>query len=313
MKILKIVFISTLLIANISFAIESYVVLKVGNSIITNIDIINEKKYLILLNSKLKELSRSEVISLAKRSLIKEKIKKKELEKYFKFEDEEENDYINETIKKLYLRLNLENLDDYRAYLQQNGLIERDIKRKIEIETKWNELIYNKFSSEIEIDEIKIKKRTEKELKQQMFLKKINLSEILFDAVNKEEIDKKYQLILNKINDTNFETAASLYSISDTSTLNGSIGWINQNQLTENIRIEIEKIKVGEFTKPIRIPGGFLILYINDIKKEKNEVNIDELSRKIINYEKNYQLNNFSKIYLNKVKQNIEIKKISEK
>ena len=128
MKILKIVFISTLLIANISFAIESYVVLKVGNSIITNIDIINEKKYLILLNSKLKELSRSEVISLAKRSLIKEKIKKKELEKYFKFEDEEENDYINETIKKLYLRLNLENLDDYRAYLQQNGLIERDIK-----------------------------------------------------------------------------------------------------------------------------------------------------------------------------------------
>jgi len=311
MKNFKFIIIICLFFYNTCLSIESYVVLKVGNSIITNIDILNEKKYLILLNPKLKQLKKLEINELAERSLIKERIKKKELERYIKFG--EESDYLKGTIKKLYLSLNLKNLDEYKSYLRKNGLEESTVRQKIEIETRWNELIYNKFINEVEVDEIKIKKRLKKELEQKMFIKKFNLSEILFDGSNQDEVDEKYKLIINKIKDSDFETAASLYSISDTASLGGNIGWINENQLSTNIRKEINKINIFNYTIPIRIPGGFLILYINDLKKEKNNVDINELNKKILNYEKNYQLNNFSKIYLNKIKQNIEIRKISEK
>jgi peptidyl-prolyl cis-trans isomerase SurA len=311
MKIFKLLIIFTLLISNILFALESYVVLKVGNEIITNIDIENEKKYLILLNPKLRDLKKSEFVELSKRSLIKEIIKKKELEKYIKLG--EETNYVKDVIKKLYLNLNLSNIEEYRDLLNFSGIREEDVKKKIEIETRWNELIYNKFINEVEIDEVKIKKRLKKELDKNEYLKKYELSEILFDGLNKDEIDEKYKLIKQKIIENDFQTAASLYSISDTSKVGGNIGWVDDNQLSIDIRNEINKIKEKEFTLPIRIPGGFLILYINKIKKEKNNINMNDLNQKIISYEKNYQLNNFSKIYLNKVKQNIEIIKINEK
>ena len=50
---------------------------KVGDQIITNIDIINEKKYLIFLRPELKNLSEEDIIKLSENSIIREVIKKK--------------------------------------------------------------------------------------------------------------------------------------------------------------------------------------------------------------------------------------------
>ena len=56
---------------------EIFIVSKVNDEIITNIDIENEKKYLLLLNDKLNKLSNNEIFDLSKNSLIREKVKKK--------------------------------------------------------------------------------------------------------------------------------------------------------------------------------------------------------------------------------------------
>ena len=55
------------------------------------------------------------------------------------------------------------------------------------------------------------------------------------------------------------------------------------------------------------MPGGFLILQINNIKKTKIEVDVEKELKMLKNYEKNNQLNQYSKIYFNKVKKDLEI------
>ena len=58
---------------------EIIIISKVNDEIITNIDIQNEQKYLLLLNNNLNKLKEKEIFDLAKNSLIREKIKEKEV------------------------------------------------------------------------------------------------------------------------------------------------------------------------------------------------------------------------------------------
>ena len=86
--------------------------------------------------------------------------------------------------------------------------------------------------------------------------------------------------------------------------------WINENSLNKNIRTVINDLKINDFTKPINVPGGFLILKINDIKNTKIEVDVEKEFKKLKNYEKNNQLNQYSKIYFNKIKKDLEISEL---
>ena len=72
-----------------------------------------------------------------------------------------------------------------------------------------------------------------------------------------------------------------MYSESDTSKNSGSLGWINENQLSKQFNKELMLLEVGENSKPINIPGGIIILKINEIQKELKEINIDEELNKI--------------------------------
>ena len=60
------------------------------------------------------------------------------------------------------------------------------------------------------------------------------------------------------------------------------IGWIKFNSLSENIKKEILKINKKDFTKPILIPGGFIILKIED---EKNAPIIKDTDTEIENFQ----------------------------
>ena len=85
------------------------------------------------------------------------------------------------------------------------------------------------------------------------------------------------------------------------------MGWINKNVLSVEIRNELENLNLGQVTKPIAIPSGMMVLKLDDIKIENAEINIDEELEKFIKYETNNQLNNYSSIYFNKVKNNLLI------
>ena len=81
-KIFIIFCINFLFMNNLILANEFKIVIKIDNSIITNEDIINEYNYLIALNEDLNKIKKEETLNIAKESLIKEKIKKIEIEKY---------------------------------------------------------------------------------------------------------------------------------------------------------------------------------------------------------------------------------------
>jgi len=298
---LIICFFNLFLIQNIH-SLESHVVLKVNNKIITNVDIINEHNYLLALNRDLQKVDKRQVRKLAKNSIIKEKIKEDELLKYFDLTIE--NGHIEEIIKNFYIRLGLNNKSEFEKYLSNYNLDLKDIKKKISIETAWNDLIYQKFSKSIKINEKKIRKKIEKIILNNKEQNSYLLNEILFNADSSENINTKYKLIKKSIEEVGFKNTANIHSISDSSKLGGQIGWINENQISEKIKKELINLNINEYTKPITIPGGLLILYISDKKTLKKKLNFDDEFKKQISFEKNTQLDRFSKIYFKKIKNN---------
>jgi peptidyl-prolyl cis-trans isomerase SurA len=287
---------------NYIYSFESYVVLKVNNKIITNVDIDNEYRYLIALNTDLQNIDKKKVMNIAKDSIIREKIKEDELLKYFDLS--KENKYINSILENFYKKLGMKNEKEFKNYLSKYNLSFDEIKKKIEIEAAWNDLIYKKYVSKLEIDEIKIKNKINELLSKNKEHNVYLISEILFNTQSYEEIQKKYKLIEKSISESGFKNTANLYSVSDSAKLGGQIGWIDETKLSEIIKKEISKLKVGEYTKPITIPGGFLIILLSGKKTKNVYLNFDEELEKQITYEKNTQLEQYSTIYFKKIKKN---------
>jgi len=69
----------------------------------------------------------------------------------------------------------------------------------------------------------------------------------------------------------------------------------------------LSKINVGEFTKAISIPGGMLIIKIDEKKTNELEIDFNLELKKMIQFEKNKQLSRYSSIYYKKIKNNIKI------
>ena len=307
LKLISITFCILFLFISKPFSLENKILFKVNNDIITSIDIEEEYKYLIALNDNLKKLSQNEIIEIAKKSIIKEKIKIIEINKNFK--NPKIPDEILETIlENFYRRLNIDNLDDFKKYLISKNVKYQDVKNKIEIESLWNELIIAKFSSKIQINENEIRNNLIKN--QEKFSKSYLLSEIFFEISNSSQLNKKYQEIIEIIQKKGFENAAASISTSNTANQGGKIGWIDEDALNENLKKILSESNVNEITEPLTMPGGFMILKINEIKKKTKKQNIENELKRIINFKKNDQLNQFSKIYFNKVKINIKIHEI---
>ena len=285
---------------------ENKILVKIENQIITSLDVNNEYKYLVALNPSIKNSKKEDIIKLSKRSVIQEKIKKIEIEKNFK-NPKLPKEYFEQILQNVYLRIGLTNLDDFKKYLIDNNINYENVKNKLEIEALWNELILIKFSKKVKINEEKLRNRIKNN---NNFLKSYLLSEISFEVSNLKELDNKFQEISDAISDKGFDFAALKYSISPTSNLGGKLDWINENSLNKSIRSAINGLKINDFTKPISVPGGFLILQVNDIKNTKIKIDIEKEFKKLVNYEKNNQLNQYSKIYFNKVKKDLEISEL---
>tara|TARA_Y100000310_G_scaffold100775_1_gene98657 strand:- start:1630 stop:2571 length:942 start_codon:yes stop_codon:yes gene_type:complete len=291
---------------NSTISEEVLIKFKIDNEIVTNLDIINEENYLMSLNNNLKNISKNNLRELAKNSLIREKIKKKELLKYFDFK--KANQFVDKVVAELYQKLNFKNKDEFKIYLSNFNLKLKDVNEKLKIETLWNQLIFDKFNGQVTIDAKKIEENLKKQLlHNKNYIEKYNLSEIFYKLEANENLDNKYNLISNSIKNNGFQNTANLFSLSDSSKFGGNIGWIDKTQLNEKIVAEINQIKSGQLTNPIEINNGFLILKINKKEKIEKKINFEEELNKLIAVEKNNQLNQFSLIYFNKVKQNIYI------
>ena len=284
-----------------AFSIESKIVHRIQNEIITNIDIKKEFRYLVALNNSLKELDKEKILNISNASIIREKIKKIEVMKNFKKLKVNEK-YLAILMKNMYSSLGLKSVDELQSYLKEYDLTLDYIRKKIIIDGLWNELIIRKYSIQIKIDEEEIKNEIYKNKK--LKSKEYQLSEIIFEVKSKEEIESKYELITKSINQIGFKNTASIYSFSQSAKTGGNIGWISKSSLSSKIQKNIENLQIGEISKPLILSNGILILKVTNIKKSK--VDYEYELKKKINFEKNRQLNKFSKIYYNKIKKNLE-------
>jgi len=289
-----------------SFSIENKILLKIENQIITSLDVNNELKYLIALNPNIRNSKREDVLRLSKRSIIQEKIKKIEIEKNFN-NPQIPQKILEQILQNVYSRIGLTNLNDFKKYLIENNVDFENVKNKLEVEALWNELILIKFSAKVKVDEKNLRKQINNNSK---FLKSYLLSEISFEVSNLNNLEDKFIEISDVINNQGFDFAALKYSVSPSSSLGGKLDWINENSLNKNIKSAIDNLEINDFTKPIAVSGGFLILQINDIKNTKIEIDVEKELNKLKNYEKNNQLNQYSKIYFNKVKKDLEISEL---
>ena len=136
------------------------------------------------------------------------------------------------------------------------------------------------------------------------------LSEILFELNENEKLDVKIIFLEKEIKEKGFSQTALSYSISDTANKGGKLGWVNETIMSSRIKNKLKKIEIGNYTKPIVIPGGFLILKIDDIREVESNSDLDAEIKKIVNKKTNEQLNQFSNIYFNKIKKDIIINEL---
>ena len=288
-----------------SNSVENKILYKVNNEIITTYDLKKEFKYLSLINPTISDLKKDEIFEISKNSIIREKIKKIEILKHV------ENiiindDYTNQMIIETYSKIGLNSDKDFEKKLNNIGMSLNEFKEKLSIEALWNQLIYEKYKSKVRIDVSKLKK--EISLKETQNI--LNLSEIVFNVEKAENYSNKLSKIIDDINNKGFENAALIHSVSETKSFGGNLGWINENSISKNLREKISNLQIGKYSDPIIIQGGFLIIKINEIKKEKISLDIDKELNKLIKLKTNQQLNRFSNIYFKKIKKNLKIEKI---
>jgi len=299
-KIFKIIFFSVMIFLPLK-AIESFIVFKVNDEIVTNIDLDMEYKYLVSLNNEIKNMDREIVLKLAKESIIREKIKKNELSKYFTLDNSEK--YLDTVVEEFYEKLNIKNLDDFKIYLNEYNLDINTIRSKGQIEILWNQLIGSKYKNQLNINKDILKQKIEKNNNNGVIIE-YELAEIIYQINTESELINKKDLIQADIQKQGFENAANIHSIADSSKFGGDIGWINEQQLSLEINEVIKELDINQISKPIKIPNGFLILKIKNKKQKEIKFDKKKLLEDAILFETNRQYGQFSIIYFNKIKLN---------
>ena len=282
---------------------EVKILTKIGNQIITNVDIENEYKYLVSLNKDYQKLEKDKIFNLAKSSLLREKIKEIELRKYFELGVQDS--FLNSKIGELYTNLGFSNSLDFQRYLDQFDLRIEDVAKKIEIELKWNKLVYDKYKDQLVINERVLKKKIIDDSKNK---NSYNLSELIFSYKTEQENKKKLSEIFKSIDEIGFENTVLIFSEAETRKNSGNLGWVSEVSLSKIILEKLEKIDILEITDPIQLQNAILILKLNDKKKiQMSTLNLDDELRELVKFETNKQLNIFSKIYFEKIRSKLNI------
>ena len=290
---------------------EIKILYKINDSIITNYDIFEEINYLVSLNKNLTQLNNKQLSSNAEKSLIREIIKKDEISKFYEinYEEEIKSEKIDSVIKNFRQTIGFKSNQEFEDYLKVKNININDLKKKFIIEQFWNQLIFDKYRNFVKIDSKKINSVLEKLIKNNSEILSFNLSEIIFLAKSRKETEKKSKEIITSIQTIGFKDSAVIHSISESSKLGGEIGWINQNQLSKKIFLAIKDLEIGEFSRPIITSAGVIFLKINNKKKINTQIDKEEEMERLISFEKNRILNEYSIIYYKEIENKAYVEK----
>ena len=309
-KIFLYFFIIFQLCAKQSIGLENKIIFKINDKLITTFDVKQEERYLKILNPNLNKIDQNKLKTLATDSIVKEKIKEIELIKYFQIEKALDDANLKIIMKNLYQAVGYQNEKEFKDYLKTQNIKFLSVKRKLAIEMLWNNLIFQKFSNRVVINETEIKNNLDKEINSLRLTRDVFLSEILIKNSKDLKLEILYSEILKSIENVGFAATANIYSSSDTAKIGGKIGWVKETSLSKIIQKNIIDLKKGQISKPIKINENYIILEIDDVKINKKKIDKKKLLSNRISYIKNQQLENFSLAYFGKVKQSIQINEL---
>ena len=301
-KTCKIIFFYFVFLLTQANAITNKILLKVENEIITNYEVKNKiLTSLVLAGNEISQENINKLKKQALESLIENKLKIIELEKFkIKKDSNQINLYLNSIsgndILALENKFKINNLD-YNLFLEE-----------IEIQTKWQNFIYLFYKGKIEINENSINNDIEKIVKDKKNFQEYKISEIEINIEENSNIDQIVLDLKNKIKDEGFETAALNYSISSSSNNKGSLGWISSKSLSQEIFEILKKLNTGQISRPIKRQNSILFLKLDDVRTSKVEnINIEDLKKKMIDRKKNEMFNLYSKSHLSKLRNSVLI------
>ena len=310
-KFFKLLLFYLILSLNYNAFAEIKIQYKVNDDIITNYDIIKEAEYLLALNKNLENLNKKSLLNRAKDSLIREKIKINEINKFYtvNYEEASNSEKLISILKSLRSNIGFNTDEEFENYLSTKNINLIDLKKKLLIEQLWNQLIFDKYSNKVNINYSEIDKRINEKINSNKEVINFDLSEIVFFEKTKELNDLKYNEIIASIKNIGFNETALIHSISESSKLGGKIGWVNENQISEKIFKNLEKLNKGEYSDQIVTSGGIIILKVDDKKIVSNKIDKEKEKQKMIASEKNRILNEYSLIFFKEIKTRAYVEK----
>ncbi len=290
---------------------EIRIVYKINDNIITNHDVKEEINYLISLNQNLEQLNNEQLSYNAQQSLIREKIKKDEIDKFYEVNYSEaiNSQKMEMLIENFRQNIGFNSNEEFRIYLKNKNIKFDELKKKFVIEQLWNTLIIDKYRNFVNVDSNKINDKLDEIIKNNSEILSFNLSEIIFFEKDKDAIEKKHNEIISSIKSIGFNDTAVIYSLSESAKLGGGIGWVNQNQISKKIFLAIKDLKIGEFSEPIITAGGIILLNVNAKKNVDTEIDKEEEMKRLITFEQNRILNEYSMIYYKEIENKAYVEK----
>ena len=304
-KLLKILFSVILLnIETNSFALtKNKIIVTVENQIVTSYELKNKiKTMLFLSNQNLNQKNINFTKQQALKQLVNYKLKKNQI---VKFNIQADNSIqINNHLSDLSSKYETD-ITGIKNIFKNNNLDFELYINEIKTEFNWQQLIFNKFRDKIVLDKKEIDNELNNLIKTQSNLEDYQLAEIEISLKNNSEDKNAILEVNNQINKIGFEKTAIKYSTSTSSLDGGNIGWISSKSLSKKILAILDKMKIGDVSKPIIQTNTATIIKLLDKKTLNfNNIDLNELRQKIIKNKKNELLNLYSNNYLSKIKNN---------
>ena len=283
--------------------IANKIVVSVDNEIITEYDIKVENEFFFFINqSKKRNVNIKDLNEFSYNNLLIEKIKKITLSKIANSKINKE--MIDNQLENVSKKYGYDSLELLVSNINQNKYFDfNNLKEKIEIELKWNELIYNKYINQVTIDKQKLVARVEKIAKKSL-INEYSISEIFISGESNEILENKKNNVIKSLKLIGFKDTAIKYSETSSAINSGEIGWVKEDFLSSDINEIVKNLKIGEYSKPIMKNNGYMFLKINDKRQKKAKINKDIVLKNLMNEEKDRILNQFSLIYFNQLKNN---------
>ena len=306
-NIKKIFFIILFLLINIekvNAEIKDSLFMTIGNKPITQSDIVDEIKIILILNNQgYSDDKRDQLHELAVRSTVKRTIKNIELERnnFYSLNEEDLQKQLAILASDLFM-----DIDTLKNLCESNELDFSKIENQIKTELYWNSLIFELYKQNLNINQAEIEDRLRLNQNKNQ-IEEYLISEIVIAKVENDKLDLKIQELKNKIEIEGFEAVARELSISESALKGGDLGWINENIISENIKSALLETPIGNLSSPIILENGILIFKLRDKRKIKENISLEEIKNELIYAEKSKILNMYSMSHYDKVRRSISI------